>query len=204
MNRVKSWQSVRPEPAGGAGPGTRGAACALQPGAPPGPLGASGSGRALCPFKEAGRTTRTFLTGGYRANLGQVGESLEAISWFSSRLPESSRRSTGAECPPPPGVGSSADPSGKSSPHLPGAPAVPHSGPRVPRACLEWSSPAEAPVPGCPSGLARANTVSARGRLSRTPRARGAGSPATSGRRAGGPGPARPMVSAALAARPAG
>lgn len=33
----------------------------------------------------------------------------------------------------------------------------------APRPRPEGSSPAEAPVPGCPSGLARANTVGARG-----------------------------------------
>lgn len=33
----------------------------------------------------------------------------------------------------------------------------------VPRAGPKCSSPAEAPVPGCPSGLVRANTVGARG-----------------------------------------
>lgn len=61
----------------------------------------------------------------------------------------------------------------------------------APPAGPEWSAPAEAPVPGCLSGLARANTLGAGGCAEDT-RAAGAGSPVTSGSRAGESSPPGP------------
>lgn len=61
----------------------------------------------------------------------------------------------------------------------------------APPAGPEWSAPAEAPVPGCLSGLARANTLGAGG-CAEDGRAPGAGSPVTSGSRAGESSPPGP------------
>lgn len=137
------------------------------------------AGRAPCPFKEAGRTTRTFLTGVFRRTRITSKEqkdyclSLQTLARFGRLLGGSSALAgfpRGPVCLP-------AQKSPQARSHS-------ESGHDVPRAQLKCSSPAEAPVPGCPSGLVRTNTLPARG-CAEGARGSGAGSPLTSGSRAG-------------------
>lgn len=83
---VKTWQeSTSQEPAGGARPRASGRAGCVgvrarcpRPAQPP-----ARAGGAPCPFKEADRTTRTFLAGGIRANSGNF-QGADGPSRFSS------------------------------------------------------------------------------------------------------------------------
>lgn len=68
---AKTWQGgTSQEPAGGAGPQTSALGCVHERARHPHPHGAwARTGGAACPFKETGRTTRTFLPGGGRVVL---------------------------------------------------------------------------------------------------------------------------------------